>query len=181
MSNNEIIVTSTEVFTGIVKWFNNKAGYGFLTIISGPKVGTDVFVHHSSIKVDAEQYKYLVQGEYIEFQLADTKTENHQYQATCVSGINGGKIMCETRQESRTARSQYSYVEECNPETETEDSATTHGEVGGYHIRNPRNPNDGPRYRTYDYSGRGRESRGGGGGGGGRGRGGGRGGGRGRM
>ena len=98
---------STERFTGRVKWFNNKAGYGFITVTDGPKSGTDVFVHHSAIKVDSEQYKYLVQGEYIEFSLSDTKTDTHQFQAGEVSGINGGKLMCETRRDSRSSRTQY--------------------------------------------------------------------------
>lgn len=100
-------VYSSERFTGRVKWFNNKAGYGFITVTDGPKSGSDVFVHHSSIKVDDEQYKYLVQGEYIEFSLSDTKTGNHEYQAGEVSGIKGGKLMCETRHDSRTSRTQY--------------------------------------------------------------------------
>jgi cold shock CspA family protein len=38
---------STERFTGRVKWFNNKAGYGFITATDGPNSGTDIFVHHS--------------------------------------------------------------------------------------------------------------------------------------
>ena len=98
----------SERFTGRVKWFNNKAGYGFVTITDGRYSGKDVFVHHSSIKVDSEQYKYLVQGEYIEFCLTDSKGQgDHEYQAGEVSGINGGKLMCETRRESRTARHQY--------------------------------------------------------------------------
>ena len=98
---------ATERFMGRVKWFNNKAGYGFITVTDGPKSGTDVFVHHSAIKVDSEQYKYLVQGEYIEFSLSDTKTDTHQFQADEVSGIKGGKLMCETRRDSRSSRTQY--------------------------------------------------------------------------
>jgi cold shock CspA family protein len=39
--------------TGRVKWFNSKAGYGFITVTDGPKSGTDVFVHHSAIKVES--------------------------------------------------------------------------------------------------------------------------------
>ena len=101
------VSTSSERFTGRVKWFNNKAGYGFITVTDGSKSGSDVFVHHSSIKVDSEQYKYLVQGEYVDFNLSDTQTENHEYQAGEVCGIKGGKLMCETRHDSRTARSQY--------------------------------------------------------------------------
>jgi CspA family cold shock protein len=106
---------STERFTGRVKWFNNKAGYGFITVTDGPKSGTDVFVHHSAIKVDSEQYKYLVQGEYIEFSLSDTKTDTHQFQAGEVSGINGGKLMCETRRDSRSSRTQYQDSSESLP------------------------------------------------------------------
>ena len=99
--------SALERFTGRVKWFNNKAGYGFITVTDGPKSGSDVFVHHSSIKVDSEQYKYLVQGEYVDFSLSDTKTADHEYQAGEVCGIKGGKLMCETRHDSRVARSNY--------------------------------------------------------------------------
>lgn len=101
------VSSSSERFTGRVKWFNNKAGYGFITVTDGAKSGTDVFVHHSSIKVDSEQYKYLVQGEYIDFSLSDTKTTDHEFQAGEVCGIKGGKLMCETRRESRVSRSHY--------------------------------------------------------------------------
>lgn len=101
------VSSSSERFTGRVKWFNNKAGYGFITVTDGPKSGSDVFVHHSSIKVDSEQYKYLVQGEYVDFNLSETQTQNHEFQAGEVCGINGGKLMCETRRDSRAARSQY--------------------------------------------------------------------------
>ena len=95
--------SSAEKFTGRVKWFNNKAGYGFITVTDGPKSGSDIFVHHSSIKVDSEQYKYLVQGEYIEFALSTVASDKHECQATEVSGIKGGKLMCETRNETRAA------------------------------------------------------------------------------
>ena len=103
------VSSSSERLTGRVKWFNNKSGYGFITVTDGNKLGSDVFVHHSSIKVDSEQYKYLVQGEYVDFNLSDTKNGVHEYQAGEVYGIKGGKLMCETRHESRVARSQYHY------------------------------------------------------------------------
>lgn len=108
---------SSERFTGRVKWFNNKAGYGFITVTDGSKSGTDVFVHHSAIKVVSEQYKYLVQGEYVDFSLSDTKTVDHEYQAGEVCGIKGGQLMCETRRESRAARSQYRSLKTDDPET----------------------------------------------------------------
>ena len=101
------VTTSSEKFTGRVKWFNNKAGYGFITVTDGPKTGSDIFVHHSSIKVDAQQYKYLVQGEYTEFSLSSVASSAHEFQAADVSGIKGGKLMCETRYDARSMRTSY--------------------------------------------------------------------------
>ena len=95
--------------TGRVKWFNNKTGFGFITALTdseGVKEGSDVFVHHSAIKVAQEQYRYLVQGEYIDFvlsKLTDAGASKHEYQAVDVSGVKGGKLICETRWESRAS------------------------------------------------------------------------------
>jgi len=97
---------TTEIFTGRIKWFNNKTGYGFITVTDGERSGNDIFVHHSAINVDG-QYKYLVQGEYVEFSIVDTPTEKHDCQAANVSGIKGGKLMCVTRHETNVARSTY--------------------------------------------------------------------------
>ena len=46
---------------GIVKWFNNSKGYGFIQRASGD----DVFVHHSAI--EAEGFRSLAEGESVEF------------------------------------------------------------------------------------------------------------------
>ena len=46
---------TTDIFTGRVKWFNNKAGYGFITITDGEKSGSDIFVHHSAIMITTQQ------------------------------------------------------------------------------------------------------------------------------
>ena len=103
--------TSETIYQGRVKWFNNKAGYGFVTIIDGTnvgdKIGTDIFAHHSSINVAEEQYKYLVQGEYIEFTLASVEENaDYKFQASSISGIKGGKLLCETRNEIRASMPQ---------------------------------------------------------------------------
>ena len=109
MSSDKNVVTSSasELLTGRVKWFNNKAGYGFITVTDGSQSGSDIFIHHSAINVDSHQYKYLVQGEYVGFSLIKTTSGSHEWQASNVSGINGGKLMCETRHEFNLARSAY--------------------------------------------------------------------------
>jgi cold shock CspA family protein len=95
---------TTARVTGRVKWFNNKAGYGFITLMGVDGNASDVFVHHSSIALD-DQYRYLVQGEYVEFALVPTaEGSSHQLQAGHVKGINGGMLMCETRRQFRMNR-----------------------------------------------------------------------------
>ena len=99
--------TSTQLCNGIVKWFNNKSGYGFITLKTGPIEG-DIFVHHSSLAVNTEQYKYLVQGEYVEFMLEAVSNGNHEWHAVSVKGLNNGKLMCETRHDMQSARTTFS-------------------------------------------------------------------------
>lgn len=101
--------THTDRLTGKVKWFNNKAGYGFITIHDGDNKDTDIFVHFTAIRVNSSQYKYLVQGEYVEFERVKSTTGPHEYKAADISGIKGGELMCETRnlsqQSARAPRS----------------------------------------------------------------------------
>lgn len=108
-SNNDNVTPSavSEHLLGRVKWFNNKAGYGFVTVTDGTRSGSDVFVHHSAINVDSQQYKYLVQGEYVEFNLIKVESDKHEWQASRVSGVKGGKLMCETRRELKISRNEY--------------------------------------------------------------------------
>lgn len=90
--------TNTTRVTGQVKWFNNKTGYGFITAREGQHNGKDIFAHYSSIRVTDSQYKYLVQGEYVDFEIIKSTTGQHEYQSADVSGVKGGSLMCETRQ-----------------------------------------------------------------------------------
>lgn len=84
--------------TGRVKWFNNKAGYGFITWTPESGTDEDVFVHHSALSTTQDQFRYLVEGEYVTFSIitADGKTT-----ASDVTGPDGGKLMCETRRDRR--------------------------------------------------------------------------------
>jgi cold shock CspA family protein len=94
---------------GCVKWFNMKTGFGFLTVVqsvcgSDLKVGSEIFVHHSNVKVAEEQYRFLVQGEYVEFDVSNVANGQHSCQAINVTGMFGGKLMCETRNDVRQQR-----------------------------------------------------------------------------
>jgi CspA family cold shock protein len=52
--------------TGIVKWFNNAKGYGFVTPDGGAE---DVFVHFSAIEM--EGYRTLKEGQRVEFEVTE--------------------------------------------------------------------------------------------------------------
>jgi CspA family cold shock protein len=50
---------------GIVKWFNDAKGYGFIEQEEGP----DVFVHHSDI--DMSGFKSLAEGDLVSFEIGE--------------------------------------------------------------------------------------------------------------
>ena len=52
--------------TGVVKWFNDGKGYGFITPDAGEK---DCFVHYSAIQ--STGFRSLKEGERVEFDLID--------------------------------------------------------------------------------------------------------------
>jgi cold shock CspA family protein len=91
-------MSTAERVLGQVKWFNNKVGYGFITVAEGEFATKDIFVHYSKISTeDDSQYLYLVQGEYVEFVIERANTDKHEYQATAITGVKGGKMICQTR------------------------------------------------------------------------------------
>jgi CspA family cold shock protein len=51
---------------GKVKWFNDKKGYGFIEREGG---GGDIFVHHSSIKM--EGFRTLSEGQKVQFDVVE--------------------------------------------------------------------------------------------------------------
>lgn len=94
---------------GSVKWFNNKSGFGFITSSDGEHAGKDIFVHYSAIKVAKNQFRYLVQGEYVEFDLVKAAEDSkHEFQADNISGIKGGNLMCEVQFANRPVKTESS-------------------------------------------------------------------------
>lgn len=69
--------------TGKVKWFNDAKGYGFIT----DEVGSDVFVHYSSIQMEGR--KSLNQNDIVEFEIGEGKTGRTQ--AVNVKKISNNK------------------------------------------------------------------------------------------
>lgn len=93
---------------GRVKWFNNQSGYGFITYTSSTGSDEDVFVHHSALLTSGDQFRYLVQGEYVEFETTQVEKSGSSPRivAKDVRGMNGGMLMCETRHERRQSQQQ---------------------------------------------------------------------------
>ena len=51
--------------TGVVKWFSNSKGYGFIEREDGP----DIFVHYTSIQGDG--FRTLDEGQQVEFTIKE--------------------------------------------------------------------------------------------------------------
>jgi len=56
----------SERLNGTVKWFDQKKGYGFISL----EEGNEVFVHYSSIQ--GEGYRSLKEGQQVEFSLVQS-------------------------------------------------------------------------------------------------------------
>ena len=83
-------MTTQERRFGKIKWFDNKRGFGFLTDIDSNE---DIFVHFSSIQVNDNIYKTLIEGEYVEFSRSTDK--NDKSIAVEVTGLRRGPLLCQ--------------------------------------------------------------------------------------
>ena len=83
--------------TGIVKWFNNAKGYGFVLPDDG---GEDLFAHFSAIQMNG--YKTLRAGETVEYNLAEGPKGLH---ADCIRAISANS---DSQIEERYADHEYS-------------------------------------------------------------------------
>ena len=58
--------------SGIVKWFNNAKGFGFILPEDGE---SDIFAHYSAIEM--EGYKTLKAGQQVQYELVDGEKGRH--------------------------------------------------------------------------------------------------------
>ncbi len=91
---------------GQVKWWNDRLGYGFITVCRGEDRGKDIFVHHTGVRPLSSHYRTLYKGEYVHFDIQQTTGSRAPselssrgveggYQAVNVTGVDGGCLMCD--------------------------------------------------------------------------------------
>ena len=54
--------------TGVVKWFNGRKGFGFITPAEGEK---DVFVHYSAIQIQENEFATLNENDEVEYEVVE--------------------------------------------------------------------------------------------------------------
>jgi CspA family cold shock protein len=145
-----------EDILGCVKWFNSKLGYGFITNITSNE---DIFVHHTSLQSETETFRYLVQGEYVQFNLAQTREGAYDKHAVGVTGVLKGRLLCDVHQSNYT-RSSMAHKESTPREyTNRQYSADEYGgredrQYNGRSFQNQRKPtyqtNNKKRYSSPD-------------------------------
>jgi len=97
------------MYVGQVKWFDRKKGYGFITELEN---NSDIFVHYTQISGQSEDFRYLIAGEYVQFEIHSLQdinelsdvvldNSNHLRIACQVSGIKGGKLMYQINTEQQ--------------------------------------------------------------------------------
>jgi len=70
------------MYTGIVKWFDDKKGFGFIT---GEDSDADIFVHYSAIVSDG--YKTLTEGQKVTYELDENSRGDRGLRAAKVEPV----------------------------------------------------------------------------------------------
>lgn len=88
MSSQERVIGT---LLGQVKWFDNKLGYGFITVLSEENHGDDIFVHQTNVHPMQSEYRTLMKGEYVSLNIST----DDKRQALDVTGVLGGSLRCD--------------------------------------------------------------------------------------
>ena len=99
-------------WTGMCKWFNRQSGWGFivLTDSAGDYTGDEIFVHYNALKVPTNNggeptvFRYLSTGEYVRLQIGQTDDVDRPWQASVVEGVDGGPLLCQSKDAERSTR-----------------------------------------------------------------------------
>jgi CspA family cold shock protein len=82
-------------YTGCVKWFDNRKGFGFVNKQEADgQLGGELFVHHSCLVTKGNCFRTLYPGEYVQFYIYNDAQSTRDF-AVNVTGINGGSLQCE--------------------------------------------------------------------------------------
>jgi cold shock CspA family protein len=98
MRSQTRFITSTQPLDreqGIVKWFNNAKGFGFILPDDIEAHGGDVFVHYSDIQGDG--FRMLTEGQAVEFEVGEQ--DDGRSRAVDVTGPEGETILPVPRSE----------------------------------------------------------------------------------
>ena len=86
---------------GQVKWFDNKLGYGFVTVLTNSHKGEDIFVHQTNVFPLETEFRTLMKGEYVSLNVSN----DDKIQALNVTGVLGGSLRCDEPRQLNTKRS----------------------------------------------------------------------------
>lgn len=117
--------TGIDKYMGQVKFFNKDRGFGFITVKPDTESPTDYFVHHTAIQPKTNCWNVLYKGEYVEFEI---KEGQRGPQASVVTGLCNGTLMCDNEFEYRRRRAQKRNNEQA--ETTVEQGEVVVTEVG---------------------------------------------------
>ena len=82
-------IVGTELWQ--VKWFDNKLGYGFVTVLTNAHKVTDISVHQTNVNPLETEFRTLMKGEYISLNVS----VDDKIQALNVTGVLGGSLRCD--------------------------------------------------------------------------------------